>query len=71
MWNDFLFQEKKSISDDGTPLRDLDEAHPEFKQTNFISKLKPLVIKKSQAFFSFLLYQLIYLLSFRFHFGLD
>uniref|UniRef100_A0A0R3RV04 1-phosphatidylinositol 4,5-bisphosphate phosphodiesterase n=1 Tax=Elaeophora elaphi TaxID=1147741 RepID=A0A0R3RV04_9BILA len=26
----------------GTPLRDLDEAHPEFKQTNFISKLKPL-----------------------------
>ncbi|VDK63722.1 unnamed protein product [Onchocerca ochengi] len=35
-------------ANDGAPLRDLDEAHPEFKQTNFISKLKPLVTKKPQ-----------------------
>ncbi|KAM3717071.1 1-phosphatidylinositol 4,5-bisphosphate phosphodiesterase beta-4 [Dirofilaria immitis] len=35
-------------TNDGAPLKDLDEAHPELKQTNFISKLKPLVIKKPQ-----------------------
>ncbi|MCP9264716.1 Phosphoinositide phospholipase C [Dirofilaria immitis] len=36
-------------TNDGAPLKDLDEAHPELKQTNFISKLKPLFGNESST----------------------
>ncbi|KAL3985634.1 Phosphatidylinositol-specific phospholipase C X domain family protein [Acanthocheilonema viteae] len=42
-------QSTSTLDANDGPLRDLDEAHPELKQTNFISKLRPLVTKKPQS----------------------